>query len=222
MIVKHIHWRWFVYALVFGFWTLWLIQQRVDSYTRYIVDDCLKDIKGSRPAALVLGAGVNDNNLVSPIFADRLETAAELYKAGLVDNIIVSGDHGSVYYDEVNSGKGYLLSKDIPAEDIFLDHAGFDTYDSMYRAREVFHADSLLVVTQDFHLPRALYIANRLNVSAWGCRADKRYYLNTSYLKRREWLAGVKAWLDINLKIKPRYLGDAIDLNGDGRLTWDE
>ncbi|MDP3837139.1 MAG: ElyC/SanA/YdcF family protein [bacterium] len=220
MIGKYFKWRWLLYILFFGFWSLWLVQQRVENYSRYIVDDCLADIRGSRPAALVLGAGVKDT--VSPVYADRLETAAELYQKGLVEKIIVSGDHGKAYYDEVNAGKDYMLAKNIPAEDIFLDHAGFRTYDSIYRARDIFGVDNFLIVTQDFHLPRALYIANRLNVTAWGCRADKRYYLNSSYMQRREYLASIKAWLDVNIKVRPRFLGEQIDITGDGRVTWDE
>lgn len=219
MIGKYFKWRWLLYALFFGFWALWLVQQRVENYSRYIVDDCLADIRGSRSAVLVLGAGVKEK--VSPVYADRLETAVELHEKGLVEKIIVSGDHGSAYYDEVSAGKDYLLAKNIPADDIFLDHAGFRTYDSIYRARDIFGLDNFLIATQDFHLPRALYIANRLDVTAWGCRADKRYYLNSSYMQRREYFASIKAWLDVNIKSKPRFLGEKIDISGDGRVTWD-
>ncbi len=222
MLGKYFHWRWFLYAIFFGFWTLWLVQQRVDAYDRYIVEDCLKDIKGQRPAVLVLGAGVKTNKGVSPVFADRLDTAMALYQKGLVKKIIVSGDHGTDVYDETNAGKDYLLTLGAPDTDIFLDHAGFDTYDSVARAKNIFQADTLLITTQDFHLPRALYIANRIGLEAWGCRADKRFYSNINNMKRREWLASIKAWLDVNLGSNPRFDGDVYDLEGDGRQTWDE
>lgn len=221
MLGKYFHFRWLLYICLFGCWGLWLINQRVDSFDRYIVDDCLRDIRGQRVAVLVLGAGVKSPTQVSPVFSDRLDTAINLYQAGLVRKIIVSGDHGSSFYDEVNAGKDYLLAKNIPAQDIFLDHAGFDTYDSLHRAKSIFQADNFLVATQDFHLPRSLYIANSLGMQAWGCRADQRFYANINYMRRREWAAAIKAWLDINLKSSPRFAGDVFDLNGDGRQTWD-
>jgi SanA protein len=222
MFEKYFHWRWLIYILVFGFWSFWLLQQRVDSFDRYIVDDCLSDIKGQRPMVLVLGAAVQKNYQLSPIFADRLDTAIELYEAALVKKILVSGDHGDELYDEVNAAKNYLLAKGVPASDIFLDHAGFDTYDSLYRAKSIFAADAFLIVTQDFHLSRALFIAQRLDLQAWGCRADKRFYADAEHLKYREWLASVKAWLDVNLRSKPSFGGASFDLSGDGQMTWDE
>ncbi|MCF7860193.1 YdcF family protein [Patescibacteria group bacterium] len=220
MLGKYINWRWALYFLLFGFWSLWLIQQRVASFDNHIVDNCLQDIKGQRPAVLVLGARVDGGENVSPVFADRLDMAASLYESGLVRKILISGDHGTVFYNEVGAGKDYLLEKNVAAEDIFLDHAGFDTYDSIYRAKNVFHLDKMLISTQDFHLLRSLYIAKRLNVKAWGCRADKRYYANIKYMTRREWLASIKAWLDINLGSTSKFLGPIIDIEGDGQQTW--
>lgn len=219
---KNSYFRWAMYLLFSSIWIFWLMGLRVASYDRFIVGDCLTDISGQRPAALVLGAAVYNNNAISPVFADRLDTAVELYEAGLVRKIIISGDHGRPTYDEVNTAKNYLIEKNVSTEDIFLDHAGFNTYNSMYRAQSVFQADSLLIVTQDFHLPRALYIANKLDIDAWGCRADKRFYANIKNMKNRERLAKVKAWLDVNLKVKPRFLGSSFDLEGDGRQTWDK
>lgn len=218
---RYIKIRWIIYFLIFSIWILWLIQQRVASFDNFIVEDCVATIKGQRSAVLVLGAKVDSSNNISPVFADRLDTAVSLYEAGLVKKILVSGDHGTVFYDEVNAGKEYLLAQDVLAEDIFLDHAGFDTFDSIYRAKNVFNLDSLLISTQDFHLSRSLYIAQRLDMDAWGCRADKRYYSNIDYMKRREWLASIKAWLDINLGSRPKFLGVVIDINGDGHQTWD-
>jgi len=221
MLRGYIKIRWVVYFLIFSAWSLWLIQQRVDSYDNYIVENCVTEIKGQRLAVLVLGAKVNSSEQVSPVFADRLDMAVDLYQAGLIKKILVSGDHGTAFYDEVNAGKEYLLAKNIAPEDIFLDHAGFDTFDSLYRAKNVFRLDSLLISTQDFHLSRALYIAQRLDIDAWGCRADKRYYANIDYMKRRERIASIKAWLDVNLGSRPKFLGMIIDINGDGHQTWD-
>jgi vancomycin permeability regulator SanA len=221
MLGKYIKIRWLIYFLVFGIWALWLVQQKVASYDNFIVDNCVTDIKGQRLAVLVLGAKVDSSEQVSSVFADRLDMAVALYKAGLVKKILVSGDHGTAFYDEVNAGKDYLLAQNVLPEDIFLDHAGFDTFDSIYRAKNLFRLNSLLISTQDFHLSRSLYIAQRLDMDAWGCRADKRYYINIDYMKRREWLASIKAWLDINLGSRSKFFGMTIDINGDGHQTWD-
>lgn len=222
MFGKNIKLRWIIYIVLFGAWSIWLVYQRVDSFGSYIVDDCLKDLDKTQQVALVLGAGVNGSNQVSQIFSDRLDTAAGLYKAGIVKKVIVSGDNGSVDYDETDAGKDYLLAQKIPAADIFLDYAGFDTFDSVYRAKNIFQADKVLIITQDFHLPRALYLAHRLDLEALGCRADKRFYINIKYLRRREYLASLKAWLDINLGAKPRFEGAKFDLTGNGQETWDQ
>jgi len=221
MLGKYIKIRWLIYFLVFGIWALWLVQQKVASYDNFIVDNCVTDIKDQRLAVLVLGAKVDSSEQVSSVFADRLDMAVALYKAGLVKKILVSGDHGTAFYDEVNAGKDYLLAQNVLPEDIFLDHAGFDTFDSIYRAKNLFRLNSLLISTQDFHLSRSLYIAQRLDMDAWGCRADKRYYINIDYMKRREWLASIKAWLDINLGSRSKFFGMTIDINGDGHQTWD-
>lgn len=219
---KKSYFRWTIYLLIFSIWIFWLMGQRVSSYESYIVGDCLRDIKGQRQVALVLGAAVYSDNVVSSVFADRLDTAIELYQAGIVRKILISGDHGLPAYDEVNTAKNYLTERNIMAEDIFLDHAGFNTYNSMYRANMVFKVNSMLIVTQDFHLDRALYIARNLGLDAWGCRADKRYYANIKEMENREILAKIKAWFDINLKISPKFLGASFDLEADGRQTWDK
>ena len=174
-----------------------------------------------KQAALVLGAKVWDNGEMSHIFIDRVQTAINLYKDKKVKKILVSGDHGQTDYDEVNAAKKYLLEKNIKKEDIFLDHAGFDTYDSLYRARDVFMAESLIVVTQNFHLPRALYIANGLGIDACGASADLRRYIGEDSRNRREIFAKIKAWLNISFNSSPKYLGEELPLFGDGTKTWD-
>lgn len=174
-----------------------------------------------KQAALVLGARVWESGEMSDIFKDRAKTALSLYNEGKVTKILVSGDHGQEDYDEVNAAKKYLLENNVKAEDIFLDHAGFDTYDSLYRAREIFKAESLVIVTQDFHLPRALYIANSLELEACGKNADIRRYRGKSARSRREFFAKIKAWLDVSFQSKPKYLGEEIPLSGSGLDTFD-
>ncbi|OGJ56168.1 hypothetical protein A2706_01975 [Candidatus Peribacteria bacterium RIFCSPHIGHO2_01_FULL_51_35] len=174
-------------------------------------------------AALVLGAAVYRNSKVSFFLLDRLESAEELYRAKKVQKIIVSGDHGQPEYNEVSTMRDVLLDRGVPAEDIFMDHAGFDTYDSVYRAKEIFEVENLIIVTQKFHLPRALYIANALDLDAVGLVADRRTYTEEVLLRnvKRESLARVKAFFDVLFRVKPTHLGEKIPITGDGRQTDD-
>ncbi len=172
--------------------------------------------------AIVLGAKVKTDGTLSDILRDRLLTAIDIYRAGSVDKILVSGDDGQVEYDEVNAMRVYLLAANVDAEDIFLDHAGFDTYDSMIRAQEVFGVTKAIIVTQEYHLPRALYLANAFGIDAQGVAADRQSYLGILRYKARELLADVKAVLNVTFHAAPHFLGDTIDIEGDGRVTWDE
>lgn len=171
--------------------------------------------------ALVLGAKVYANGGLSGMLQDRTDTAIELYESGKADKILVSGDHGTAEYDEVNAVKKYLLEKGIRSEDIFLDHAGFDTYDSLYRVKEIFQAKSVTIVSQNFHLPRAVYIGRSLGLEAYGISADKHTYGNIEASRVRELLADVKAFWDVNLFVKPKFLGSPIPLSGDSKKSWD-
>lgn len=175
----------------------------------------------NKEVILVLGAKVHENGNLSDMFRDRLDTAIILYRADKAGKILVSGDHGQTGYDELNAAKEYLLSRGIPGEDIYLDHAGFDTYDSIYRARDIFMARSLIVVTQEYHLYRALYIAEELDVDAVGARADTRTYAGQEKRELRERLATVKAWLDVKMGARPEYLGDPVPISGPSVASWD-
>lgn len=172
-------------------------------------------------AALVLGARVYTNGTMSPMFLDRAQTALELYQVGKVKKILVSGDHGRPDYDEVNTAKDFLLEKGVAPGDIFLDHAGFDTYDSLYRAREIFGVSSLVIVTQKFHLPRAIYIAHALGLDAVGFSADKQKYVGMTRNRIRESLARIKAFWNITSNSSPKFLGEKIPISGDSKLSWD-
>ena len=173
-------------------------------------------------AALILGAFVHEDGQVSGILRDRLMQGLQLYRQGLVPKLLVSGDHGRPEYDEVNAMRIFLEERGVAPEDIFMDHAGFDTYDSMARARDVFAVKSVLVVTQDFHLSRAVYIARALGLEAHGVSSDLSRYPSEPYLRTREVAARVKAFLEVNTKRKPVYLGEVIPISGDGRETHDQ
>lgn len=168
--------------------------------------------------AIVLGAKVYADGTPSPMLTDRLETAVALYRAGKVHKLLLSGDHGQVTYDEVNAMLRYVVRRGVPEEDVFTDHAGFSTYETMYRARDVFKVTTALVVTQRFHLSRAVYIARSLGLQAWGVTADLRPYFDERRFAAREWPARMKAFFQLHVT-KPRYLGPAIPIDGDGRAT---
>ena len=165
--------------------------------------------------ALIPGAAILADGKPSPIFIDRVDAAIEIYTAGKVAKILVSGDNSTVSHNEVNPVRLYLLSKGIPDEDIFLDHAGFDTYSSMYRARAIFGISSMLIATQSFHLPRAIFIARELGIDAYGVNADSGHILLRNYV--RETFSDEKALFDIVFHTRPKYLGNTIPIMGDGR-----
>ena len=172
--------------------------------------------------ALVLGAQVKPDGTPSAMLADRIAAAVDLHRAGRVEKLLLSGDHGRVGYDEVGTMREALLRRGVPAEDLFTDHAGFDTWDSAQRARRVFGARSAIVVTQRFHLSRALFAARRAGLDATGHPADRArgYGSVMTRLRTREWLARVKVAGDALTGAQPRYLGPRIALDGDGRRSW--
>ena len=152
---------------------------------------------------------------------DRLVRGVELYELGAAPKLLMSGDHGRKDYDEVNTMKAYAIGEGIPSSDVFMDHAGFSTYESMYRAKEVFAADKIIIVSQEYHLYRALYIADKLGLEAYGVAADGDNYGGQTYREIREILARVKDAVYTVFKPKPTYLGDVIPVSGNGDLTND-
>lgn len=167
---------------------------------------------------LILGAGVKDGR-PKPMLRDRLLTGIELYKSGAAKKIIMSGDHGRADYDEVNVMRAFALEQGVRAEDIFLDHAGFSTYDSVYRAKNIFGAENIIIVSQKYHLYRALYIAKKLDVKAAGVSANLNTY--GGQLKRdiREIIARDKDFFKCIVKPEAEIMGDKIPLDGDGSIT---
>lgn len=167
---------------------------------------------------LILGAGVKDDK-PKPMLRDRLLTGIELYKSGAAEKIIMSGDHGRADYDEVNVMRAFALEQGVRAEDIFLDHAGFSTYDSVYRAKNIFGTENIIIVSQKYHLYRALYISEKLDVKAAGVSANLNTY--GGQLKRdiREIIARDKDFFKCIVKPEAEIMGDKIPLDGDGSIT---
>lgn len=170
---------------------------------------------------IVLGAGIWGDK-PSPMLEDRLLEAISLYKNNVSDKMIMSGDHGKEDYDEVNVMKNFAIEKGIPSENIFMDHAGFSSYESIYRAKEIFKAKKIVIVTQEYHLYRSLYIANKLGLEAYGVGSDPRQYVGAFYRELREILARNKDFIKCIFKPEPTYLGEAIPVNGNGDITNDK
>lgn len=170
---------------------------------------------------VVLGCGVWSDGTPSHMLEDRLKTGIKCYNNGVAPKIIMSGDHGRKDYNEVKVMKNYAVNNSVPSEDVFMDHAGFSTYDTIYRAKEVFCAEKIVIVTQEYHLYRALYVAQSLGLEAYGVSADYRTYRGQFMRDVREILARAKDFVKCIFKPESTYLGDSIPVDGNGDITND-
>lgn len=175
----------------------------------------------SADCILVLGCGLRPDGEPTQMLKDRLDMGIALYQSGAAPKLLMSGDHGRIQYDEVNRMKQYAIDRGVPSQDVFMDHAGFSTYESMYRARDVFRVQRALVVTQEYHLYRALYDGEQLGLEVWGVPARKVRYGGQRRRDIREILARNKDILYCLVRPEPTYLGEAIPVSGNGDLTND-
>jgi SanA protein len=178
-----------------------------------------RGVAGPVDCALVLGAGVAEDGTPSWVLEDRLSEALRLYQSGRVKTILVSGDHRARSYDEPNAMRLWLEARGVPPSVIFMDHAGVDTYSSVWRAKHVFGAARLVVVTQRFHLPRALWMARSIGMDAEGAAADRRPYRGALWFEAREVMSRTKAFVDVTGGRRPRHVGPRVPLDQDGRVT---
>lgn len=170
-------------------------------------------------AILVLGARVWENGEPSAILKDRLNMGISLYETGASNRLLMSGDHGTEDYDEVNAMKSYAVEAGVSSDDVFMDHAGFSTYESLYRARDIFAVKTVVIVTQRYHLYRALYIAERMGLRAFGVSCDRRDSEGIRLPDIRETLARCKDFFYTIFLPPPTYLGAQIPITADGNLT---
>ena len=171
---------------------------------------------------LVLGCKVGADGTLSHMLEDRLRQGVALYDLGAAPKLLMSGDHGTEEYDEVDAMKRYAVNAGVPSCDVFMDHAGFSTYESVYRAKEVFEVQRVIIVTQEYHLYRALMVARQMGLEAYGVAVNYRTYVGQTSRDIREILARVK---DFGMTIfwpEPTYLGEVIPISGNGELTHDE
>lgn len=168
---------------------------------------------------IVLGCQVRDDGMPSPMLRDRLRRAAELYDLGAAPKLLMSGDHSREEYDEVGAMKRFAVEAGVPSADVFMDHAGFSTYETMYRAKEMFGAQKVLVVTQKYHLYRAVYIARQLGMEAYGVAAEGDNYAGQSMRDAREVLARCKDFAVALWQPEVDGVGEVIPVSGDGDVT---
>ena len=171
---------------------------------------------------MVLGAGIKDDETPTPMLKDRLDAGIMLYKAGVAPKLLLTGDNGTEGHNEIHVMLNYVKDAGIPEEDIFCDHAGFSTYDSMYRAENIFHVKSLIVVTQTYHEYRALYIAEKLGLLAAGVSADQYSYAGQTGRELREIAARVKDYLKVKGQPESLLGGEAIPISGNGIISHGE
>ena len=170
---------------------------------------------------LVLGCQVKEGGEPSHMLRDRLQRGVEVHGYGASEKLLMSGDHGRTDYNEVETMKKYAIDEGVDSADVFMDHAGFSTYESIYRAKEVFGVEKMVIITQEYHLYRALYIAEQLGIEACGVASDYHTYVGQSMRDLREVLARAKDFVTTIVKPEPTYLGDFIDIHGDGNITND-
>lgn len=168
---------------------------------------------------MVLGAGLWDGE-PSPMLQERLDFGLIAYETECSEKLLMSGDHGRKEYDEVNKMKEVAVQNGVPADKVFMDHAGFSTYESMYRARDVFQVEKMVIVTQEYHLYRAVYNARKLGIDAYGFAADRLEY--PIYNDVREALARLKDFFYCIVEPEPTYLGEIIPISASGSLTDDK
>ena len=197
----------------------------MDAYVKNSVKDKIisaeEAVNLNADCILVLGAGVRADGSPSPMLEDRLLQGIALYKMKASNKLLMSGDNTRKGYDEVNTMKQYALDKGIESEDVFMDHAGISTYDSIYRAKEIFQADKIIIVTQKYHLYRALYISDSLGLDAYGVSANPRIYAGQSLREFREIMARAKDFVKCIYKPPATILGEVIPVSGDGNVTND-
>ena len=210
-------------VILIGTITMFLLNGHVKSATKNNIisvenASALEDVD----CIIVLGCLVRDDGSLSDMLRDRLIQGIVLFKNNAAPKLLMSGDHGTTAYDEVNAMKQYAIDNGVPSEDVFMDHAGFSTYETIYRAKEVFGADKVIIVTQEYHLYRALYIAEQFGIEAYGVSADLNTYGGQYKRDIREVLARCKDFAMCIFKPEPTYTGDLIPIQGDGNLTNDK
>ena len=205
--------RFILLLFVLGVIIIWGISIYIQQVTASRIYDDIEMLPSSH-TIIVLGASVHSDGKLSPILQDRVDTALYLYRKGKAKRFLLSGDNRADDYDEVNAMRNYLLARGVPEAHIFIDPAGLDTYDSMIRSQKIYEVPDAIVVTQKFHLPRTLFIAQNLDLNYIGFSANSRQYKTESSLVHREKLANLKAIFELLINLPHTYSEEIIPVTG--------
>ena len=208
----------FLLLVILGILTLAINVYMINYSKEYIVTEEQLEEK-TFDCIVVLGASVKSNGTPSSMLEDRLNEAIVLYNMGVSSRLLMSGDHTTDDYDEVNTMKNYAISKNIPSENIYLDHSGYNTYDSMYRLKNTFEINKTVVVTQDYHLYRAIYLAREMGIEAYGVASNPREYQDQFKRDIREILARVKDFFKVKFYPEATVSGDEVSVFRSGNET---
>jgi SanA protein len=201
-----------LYLFILGLISIIAVNVYVKSSTKKYISHTLKRFP-KNDVGIIFGAGINGNQ-PSKYLKDRLDAGILLYKAKRINKILLSGDNGRQEYDELTVMKNYCFTHGVDTTKIFIDYAGFDTYSTMYRAKHIFKIKKAALISQEYHLNRAIYIGQKLGIKSVGYSANKGEYLGYKYVTFREYLSIFKSFFDVLRNREPRFLGNPINING--------
>ena len=205
------------YLLIIGLITIVSVNYYVKSSTKKNIYYSIKKFP-KNDVGIIFGAGINGNQ-PSKYLKDRLDAGIMLWKAKRINKILLSGDNGRDEYDELTVMKNYCFNHGVDTTKIFVDYAGFDTYSTMYRAKYIFKIKRATLISQEYHLNRAIYIGNKLGVKSAGYSANKGEYLGYNYVRFREYGSIFKSFFDVLRNREPRFLGGEININGESNYS---
>lgn len=199
------------------------LQYSIDTQENNVSDSEFQKLSEEKvDCIMILGAGIKDRDTPSEILKDRLDAGIALYKKGIAPKILLTGDNGQKEHNELHTMLNYCIKHGVPKCDIFCDHAGFSTSESMVRARNIFDVKKLIIVTQKYHEYRAIYLAEAEGMDAIGVSADQHDFEGMMYREGREILARNKDFIINHLGNRKAVGGDKISLQGDGRVSHGE
>lgn len=214
------HFKKLLYVSIIGLILIFGINFYVKSKTNSLIFSYENDVP-TLNVGIIFGAGINGNK-PSKYLKDRLDAGIKLFESKKINKILLSGDNGNDAHDELTVMKTYCFEKGIDTTKIYIDYAGFDTYSTMYRAKNIFKIDKAILITQEYHLNRAIYIGNNLGIESIRFSADEGEYNNYNYVCFREYFSICKSVIDVIRNRKPHFLGTEIDINGVSNYSKDD
>ena len=207
----------FLYLAILGLVAIVAVNYYVKSSTKKNIYYSIKRFP-KNDVGIIFGAGINGSQ-PSKYLKDRLDAGILLWKAKRINKILLSGDNGREEYDELTVMKNYCFNHGVDTTKIFIDYAGFDTYSTMYRAKHIFKIKKATLISQEYHLNRAIYIGNQLGIKSVGYSANKGEYLGYNYVRFREYGSIFKSFFDVLRNRQPRFLGGEININGESNYS---